>query len=659
LLEGQQYDTIDIVAHSFGTYLAIRALQSPEFPADIQIRRAILCGSMLPPDENLSHLVGPNRRIGQIINDCGTKDNALLLTLFVSGVGMAGRLGLHGFQGQSLENRFFHFGHSGYFEGDGDRDAFMKCWWAPALLTDEPISGHDDLPERPTFMDRVWRALGENGGFVTFIFYAVILAIIGGSLFGLWRQAEHEREVAEANLARVFAERAWSALEKDEEDLDLAAKYALAGWKMAPRNEPHYRAPLSKILFSDPPKTSKRGHTGRIQTLVASRDGSHLVSSGDDGKFILWSTHPFKPLHTLEHAGREVLAASFNPDGLTASTVGSGGTVQIWDLKSGEQADELALNIGPFDKATAQFTTDGSYLVVEAHLSFSNSTDNDSLMKKARLQHIPQGGWATAFKWSRDKNTFEVQWAYSTNGSTGVVEFSHDGSLIATAAPNGFVYLVSTETGELKNVFNVDGVSTLGFSADSRVLFAGTKDRRVLLWDTFAPDDKPIELPEHEASIRAISVSTERARAYVIDTRGNAHVWDIKQAELLVLRPNSSEGAAVVKFRPDDGRFAIVGRDNETTSVWDTRAVRNIAELPVKSASAVLWMGNNVLIGDRFGNLTKFDLKNLTQSMDSLVDYACAHKSYRDATFSWSEAAADPLIREIWDPKGTRRKICQ
>jgi hypothetical protein len=106
IFEGRRPDRVDIVAHSFGTYLAIEALASPKLASSVKIHTAMLCGSVLPPNRNVSHLVGPERPIGRIINECGIRDGVLLLTLPVYGVGMAGRLGLQGFEGRTLRKRY-------------------------------------------------------------------------------------------------------------------------------------------------------------------------------------------------------------------------------------------------------------------------------------------------------------------------------------------------------------------------------------------------------------------------------------------------------------------------------------------------------------------------------------------------------------------------
>lgn len=188
------FDRIDIVAHSFGTYLAVGALSDLGRPDSIRIHTAILCSNVLPPDRNLSQLIGPERPIGRLVNDCAIQDRVLPLTLLVYGVGMGGQLGLHGFQGKYLTNRFFNFGHSGYFEGDAtDNNSFMKRWWLPLLQSDGTVEQVDQRSESPSWLNRILGTLGENGAVVALSIYLVVGGIIGSSLGYLYNDAKKQR----------------------------------------------------------------------------------------------------------------------------------------------------------------------------------------------------------------------------------------------------------------------------------------------------------------------------------------------------------------------------------------------------------------------------------------------------------------------------------
>jgi hypothetical protein len=163
---------VDIVAHSFGTYLVSKALHA--LPPGRSIHTLIFAGSVLKESFPLALYVTPGGAVTRFVNDCGTKDSVLLLSQLIAlFMGKAGRDGFHGgVDSARFVNRFFEFGHAGYFEGD-----FVQRWWVPLIATSDPITVPAD-PRRP---------LGAWGGAATFlvnnaepvkIFTAIVVAIL-------------------------------------------------------------------------------------------------------------------------------------------------------------------------------------------------------------------------------------------------------------------------------------------------------------------------------------------------------------------------------------------------------------------------------------------------------------------------------------------------
>jgi hypothetical protein len=118
---------VSIVAHSFGTHIVARALQSMK-PAELpEIPVVILAGSVLKSDFDWTALLNSGK-LKRVINDCGIDDNILLLSqMCVLLTGMAGRVGFYGFSDDQVMNRYFAGGHSHYFQPAGaDLDSFMR-----------------------------------------------------------------------------------------------------------------------------------------------------------------------------------------------------------------------------------------------------------------------------------------------------------------------------------------------------------------------------------------------------------------------------------------------------------------------------------------------------------------------------------------------------
>uniref|UniRef100_A0A914VM99 Small ribosomal subunit protein RACK1 n=1 Tax=Plectus sambesii TaxID=2011161 RepID=A0A914VM99_9BILA len=90
-------------------------------------------------------------------------------------------------------------------------------------------------------------------------------------------------------------------------------------------------------------KTNHIGHSGYINTVTVSPDGSLCASGGKDGNAMLWDLNEGKHLYTLE--GNDIInALSFSPNRywLCAAV---GPVVKIWDLEDKRVVDELKPDI--------------------------------------------------------------------------------------------------------------------------------------------------------------------------------------------------------------------------------------------------------------------------------------------------------------------------
>ena len=103
-------------------------------------------------------------------------------------------------------------------------------------------------------------------------------------------------------------------------------------------------------------RTNLVGHTGYINTVTVSPDGSLCASGGKDGVAMLWDLAEGKRLYSLD-AGDIIYALCFSPNRywLCAATQSC---VKIWDLESKSIVDELHPEFPPVGKKSiAPFCT--------------------------------------------------------------------------------------------------------------------------------------------------------------------------------------------------------------------------------------------------------------------------------------------------------------
>lgn len=121
-------------------------------------------------------------------------------------------------------------------------------------------------------------------------------------------------------------------------------------------------------------RTNLYGHTGYLNTVTVSPDGSLCASGGKDGTAMLWDLTEGKRLYTLE-AGDIIHALVFSPNRYWLCAATSSG-IKIWDLESKVVVDELVPEFEPVTGKYAQvphctslaWSADGSTL-------FSGYTD--------------------------------------------------------------------------------------------------------------------------------------------------------------------------------------------------------------------------------------------------------------------------------------------
>eukprot|EP00520_Triparma_pacifica_P019001 CAMPEP_0118662958 /NCGR_PEP_ID=MMETSP0785-20121206/17125_1 /TAXON_ID=91992 /ORGANISM="Bolidomonas pacifica, Strain CCMP 1866" /LENGTH=314 /DNA_ID=CAMNT_0006556569 /DNA_START=22 /DNA_END=966 /DNA_ORIENTATION=+ len=114
-------------------------------------------------------------------------------------------------------------------------------------------------------------------------------------------------------------------------------------------------------------RTNLIGHTGYLNTVTVSPDGSLCASGGKDGVAMLWDLNEGKRLYSLE-AGEIIHSLVFSPNRYWLCAATTNG-IKIWDLESKVVVDELRPEFTPTGKnQTVPYSTclawsaDGSVL---------------------------------------------------------------------------------------------------------------------------------------------------------------------------------------------------------------------------------------------------------------------------------------------------------
>jgi tetratricopeptide (TPR) repeat protein len=203
LCAAYSYSRIDLVGHSFGTFVIAKAIATLTKEQSFAVDTVILSGSVLSSSFPWHKYIGT--RIQRVVNDCGSRDAILLLSnYFVFSTGMAGRTGFSGSTSSALRNRFSSFGHSGYFQGLNGKpsDNYMRRYWLPLLTNNGPALGFD-FREPPTSFDAFTEGLATHSGRIKLAVYLTPLIVTSAIFYRLWINADTQRHLKEQVAERA------------------------------------------------------------------------------------------------------------------------------------------------------------------------------------------------------------------------------------------------------------------------------------------------------------------------------------------------------------------------------------------------------------------------------------------------------------------------
>jgi ankyrin repeat protein len=284
-------------------------------------------------------------------------------------------------------------------------------------------------------------------------------------------------------------------------------------------------------------------------TLALSPNGTVLAAGWPNGVIRLWSVHS-GALRQAVVAAAPLVAVS--PDGKQLVTCGDNKTAQLRDLLSGQVQRTLKNEVAPEGFA---FAPDGTTLACGA--SDESITLWDCRTGRRRWVSRGHTGWM---------------------GGIGLLAFSPDGSLLASAGGSGFmgaqlVELWDARSGELQEEVETGTVvSAIAFSPDGKTLALGSERTGAIpsveLWDV---RDKRlrITLNHQNGFVVAVAFSRDGRTLVSADTEGRINWWDLRTGRIIRSVGEDRGCLWQVAAVSADARKAAVPDDHGTLYVYD------------------------------------------------------------------------------------------
>ncbi len=310
-------------------------------------------------------------------------------------------------------------------------------------------------------------------------------------------QAQAEQE-AQISLARQLAAQ---AANDTSTRYDLALLLSLEANRL--HDSPEVRGSLFSGLMQNPNLVEFiNGHSGSVNALAISPDGSRLASGGDDMHIILWDYASRQPLgEPLSGHTAKLLSLAFSPDGKTLASASADGSVRLWEVQSGRPLGEPLLAHKDAVNSVV-FSPDGKLLA-------SAGTDGSVIL------------------WDMETRREITRARSEENAKVYHVNFSPDGSLLAFCSADQLIYLWDIAKRQPFHAplrGHADRVYRAIFSPDGSALVSGGDDNRVFFWDVESGEQMgaPLKLPGQVGSL----VFSPDGKTLAVGSGSGIYLWD-------------------------------------------------------------------------------------------------------------------------------------
>lgn len=279
-------------------------------------------------------------------------------------------------------------------------------------------------------------------------------------------------------------------------------------------------------------------HRSSAWALAFSPDSKLLASGGWDGTVRLWRPSDGAAVGTLEVQGGNVQGVAFSPDGSILATTGSSEVVRLWHVRSGRLLRTIGGHRGYLSSVI--FSPDGQTLITSGgdKAVCRWRTADGALLDRL----LPEGG-ALAVALDRSGRELAVGCGdrrvrlYDLGGNPlrvleghrdgpVSIEYSGDGSLLASTAGDGLALLWDLAGGTLRHSLrgHQNAVRCVAMHPDGQLVASGGVDGEIRLWRTL--DGALCQpLAGHSSSVLRLAFSPNGALLASCSSDGVIALW--------------------------------------------------------------------------------------------------------------------------------------
>jgi WD40 repeat protein/tRNA A-37 threonylcarbamoyl transferase component Bud32 len=298
-----------------------------------------------------------------------------------------------------------------------------------------------------------------------------------------------------------------------------------------------------------------RSHTGPVEGVAWSPDGKRLASGGQH-EVTLWDTMTGSEIRSLSGHIDEISAVAWSPDG---ALLASASPPILWDAENGEPLRVLGLGkpIGVVDDVA--FSPDGMKLAAAPAL----------------------GNMVIVWDVETGKEIYTLS---GHNGEIPGVEWSPDGTMLATCSYDYTIIVWDAETGECLRTLrgHDDWVRGLAWSPVGPMLASGSyNDGTVIVWN--AETGERLHTLEALGDRVSVAWSPDGAVLATGLSDGTVILWDAETFERLLTLEGHTSVVESIAWSPD-GTMLASGSYDQTVLLW--RVVTDAQTSPLTPATS-------------------------------------------------------------------------
>ena len=324
-------------------------------------------------------------------------------------------------------------------------------------------------------------------------------------------------------------------------------------------------------------------HNERANVLfsIYSPKGGNIFTTSSMRALIFWN--PINHEFSYQNSGqfKDLVTASYSPNGNFLAAACSDGTVQLWDnwkkqLISNTRTHALSLTDIDFHPDNKRFLTssqDGR-IRLWARQPDNNvlSLESDPYVREASVSPnnstillIGKRGNEIVL-WDAKKNQKVFSFSQGHSAQINFTSFSPCGEKFISVSDDMTACVWNIK--ERKIIYTLSGhqkkVNFATFSPDGKKIATASADKKVIIWDTVSAKQK-ITL-KHQDSVILASFDPKGERLITCDANQKTIVWGLDKKEIISVGPKALNS---ISFSPDGKNILSTSRYSKIAKAWN------------------------------------------------------------------------------------------